>query len=354
MRERTVAEVAALAGARLLEGDRATLAAGPIVTNDSRACRPGSIYVALPGERADGHDFLGAAAEAGAVAALCLQPSTADLAHLLVEDGQAALSRLARGLVAEAKRDGLVCVGITGSSGKTSTKDLIAQVLEASGPTISPPGSFNNEIGVPLTACRVEAETRYLVAEMGARGLGHIAWLCQVVPPDVGVVLNVGHAHAGEFGSLAATALAKGELVEAVVPGGWAVLNAADPLVRAMATRTSARIASFAPTHEPEFGDLRVWAEQPNPDHLQRYSFELRAEGASSGSAPVTLRVPGSFQLSNALAAAAVGLAAGMEIAMVASALSGAEARSRWRMEVTERPDGIVVVNDSYNANPDS
>lgn len=354
MRDHTVAEVAALAGARLVEADRADRSAGPGVTNDSRACLPGSVYAALPGERVDGHDFLEAAATAGAVAALCLRPTQANLAHLVVDDVQAALSFLARGLVAEAKADGLTCVGITGSSGKTSTKDLVAQVLEAAGPTVSPPGSLNNEIGVPLTACRIDLETRFLVAEMGARGLGHVAWLCRVVPPDIGVVINVGHAHVGEFGSVETIARAKGELVEALPASGWAVLNAADDLVAAMASRTRARIASFAPGRAPEFGDLRVWAEQYSPDGLQRFAFTLRVSGVISGSETVSLRVPGLHQLHNALAAAAVGLVAGLDLAVVAAALSRAEARSRWRMEVTERPDGIVVVNDSYNANPDS
>ncbi|MFT3969276.1 MAG: UDP-N-acetylmuramoyl-tripeptide--D-alanyl-D-alanine ligase [Micropruina sp.] len=351
MRERTIRDVAALAGAAPIDSDRP---AGPDVVIDSRLATPGAVFVALPGEHVDGHDFIAAAADRGAAAALCTRATDAPLAHLLVDDAEQGLSDLARGVVAQATASGLVCLAITGSSGKTSTKDLLGQVLAAAGPTVSPEGSFNNEIGVPLTALRIDDGTRYLVSEMGARGDGHIAWLCGIVPPRIGVVLNVGHAHLGEFGSVAGIAAAKGELVEALPADGWAVLNGDDPLVLGMAARTSARLATFSLAGEPASGELRVWAADIVPDDLQRHAFTLRAAGTVEAAVPVRLLGSGRHQVANALAAAAAALAAGLPAALIAEALSGATARSRWRMQLSPRPDGVLIVNDSYNANPDS
>ena len=351
VRERSIGQVAALAGAAAVSVDGT---AGPAVVIDSRLASPGAVFVALPGERVDGHDFIGAAAAGGAVAALCTRVTDAPLAHLVVADALQGLTDLARGVVAEAKVEGLRCVAVTGSSGKTSTKDLLGQVLAAHAPTVSPQGSFNNEIGVPLTALRVNADTRYLVSEMGARGGGHIAWLCGIVPPDVGLVLNVGHAHLGEFGSVAGIAQAKGEVVEALSPQGWAVLNADDALVSAMAARTSAHLAYFSMTGEPAVGELRVWAENLEADDLQRHSFRLRSAGTVHADQPVGLQGSGRHQVANALAAAAVGLALGLPAAGVAAALSAATAMSGWRMQLLPRADGVLVINDAYNANPDS
>ena len=351
MRERTIRELAALAGAAPVDSDRPV---GPDVVIDSRLATPGSVFVALPGERVDGHDYLAAAAGRGAVAAVCTRTTDAPLEHLLVSDAERGLSDLARAVVAQATASGLVCLAITGSSGKTSTKDLLGQVLAAAGPTVSPEGSFNNEIGVPLTALRIDDDTRYLVSEMGARGDGHIAWLCSIVPPRIGVVLNVGHAHLGEFGSVAGIAAAKGELVEALPADGWAVLNADDPLVLGMAARTGARLATFSLAGEPASGELRVWAADIAPDDLQRHAFTLRAAGTVEASVPVRLHGSGRHQVANALAAATAGLAAGLSAELIADALSDATARSRWRMQLSPRPDGVLIVNDSYNANPDS
>ena len=352
MERSTVAQVAAWAGGEFV-GDAAA-SVGPEVVIDSRRITPGALFVALPGERVDGHDFVARAAASGAGAALVTHRVAAALPQIVVADGVAGLSALARGIVADARARGLAVVGVTGSSGKTSTKDLIAQVLATAGPTVAPVGSFNNEIGAPLTAAGVTADTRFLVAEMGARGVGHVAWLCSVTPPTVGAVLNVGTAHLGEFGTVETIAAAKGELVEALDASGWAVLNADDARVAAMASRTPARLAFFSAAGDPGRGDLRVWASDAVADDLQRYSFALHAAGTVTGTADVRLRVLGPHQVPNALAAAAVALTLGLPLAQVADALGAATARSRWRMELSERADGLAILNDSYNANPNS
>lgn len=349
MNRLTAAQVAELAGAQLI-GDPAALV-GPSVVIDSRRAEAGALFVALPGERVDGHDFAATAVDRGAAAVLVTRALGLDVPQLIVPDALAGLTALAAGLVSRARALGLKVVGITGSSGKTSTKDLLAAVLGASGATVAPAGSFNNEVGVPLTATGVDDGTRYLISEMGARAQGDISTLCAITPPDVGVVINVGHAHLGEFGSVAGIAQAKGELVESLAADGWAVLNGEDPNVAVMASRTKARVASFAVDGPPGSGDLRVWAERIEADPLQRHSFLLCTD---AGRAPVGLRVAGAHQVGNALAAAAAGLALGLRLPGIAAALSAAEPASRWRMELTERADGLLVVNDAYNANPDS
>ncbi|SDD12035.1 UDP-N-acetylmuramoyl-tripeptide--D-alanyl-D-alanine ligase [Geodermatophilus telluris] len=338
----SLAEVAQAVGAAVPHAGTATVTG---VTLDSRAVGPGDLFVAVAGERVDGHDYLGDAAAAGAVAALTTRPG-GPLPALVVDDTVAALGRLAAAVHARLADGDLVTVGITGSAGKTSTKDLLGQVLGAAGPTVSPPGSFNNDIGLPLTVLAADADTRFLVLEMGARGVGHIARLCAVARPDVGVVLNVGSAHLGEFGSADTIALAKGELVEALAETGTAVLNADDPRVAGMAPRTRARVVT---TGRSAGADVR--AADVTLDEAARARFTLVAGGERH---PVALQVVGEHQVANALAAAAAAVAAGMTPAAAATALSAATARSRWRMEVTRRADGVTVVNDAYNANPES
>ena len=345
----TAAEVAGLTGGRLLAGTGSTEVSGPVVI-DSRAATTGSLFVALPGERVDGHDFAAAAVAAGARVvlaerALDLEPTAA---LVVVDDAVAALGRLARGVLDRLRADGAgpLVVGVTGSQGKTTTKDLLAHVLSPGGPVVAPVGSFNNEIGAPLTVLRADARTASLVVEMGARGVGHIATLCAVAPPDVGVELVVGSAHAGEFGSLEATALAKGELVEALGPDGLAVLNADDDRVAAMASRTRARVLTFG---RSPGADVR--AVDVELDDRARARFTLQHAGAA---APVTLRLHGEHQVTNALAAAAVALGTGRALTEVAASLSTAEDLSPGRMQVVERADGVTVVHDAYNANPDS
>jgi UDP-N-acetylmuramoyl-tripeptide--D-alanyl-D-alanine ligase len=312
------------------------------VVIDSRKAGPGALFAALPGERVDGHDFAAAAVAAGAVAVLGTRP--VGVPALLTPDVPAALAGLARAVVDALP--GLAIAGITGSVGKTTTKDLTAQLVERLGPTVAPHGSYNNEIGHPLTVLRVTEATRYLILELSARGAGHIAQLCEIAPPRFGVVLCVGHAHTGEFGGLEEIARAKGELPAALPPGGVALLNADDPRVLAMAERTAARVVTFGRGSE-----AAVRAVDVRVDGSGRARFTLATPG---GSAPVRLRLVGVHNVTNALAAAALAGELGLPAAAAAEGLSAAVPRSRWRMEVTERPDGVTVINDAYNANPES
>ncbi len=305
---------------------------------DSRLVRPGGLFVALPGERVDGHDHAAAAIRAGAVAAVTGR-ALEGVPCLVVADPLAGLQALATHVHALAPEP--LTIGITGSSGKTSTKDLLAQVLADFGPTLAPTGSFNNELGLPLTVLRRTAETRYAALEYSARGVGHIAFLCGIVPPHVGVVLNVGSAHLGEFGSREGIAKAKGELVEAARTR--AVLNADDGLVRAMRSRTDRPVTTFGTSP-----DADVLAEDVQLDDSGRASFTVRG-------AQVRLQLVGEHHVSNALAVLAAVLGdVTDDVARVAALLSQARPVSRWRMEVTERADGVTVVNDAYNANPES
>jgi UDP-N-acetylmuramoyl-tripeptide--D-alanyl-D-alanine ligase len=363
----SLAQITRITGGRL-DGDSAVMVSGEVVI-DSRRVSPGGLFAAVAGERSDGHDFAAAAVAAGAAAVLATRP--VPVPAVLVADVPAALGALARFVVDSLPATQIA--GITGSVGKTSTKDLAAQLVERLGPTIAPAGSFNNEFGHPLTVLRADAATRYLVLELSARGRGHIAYLCRIAPPRYGVVLNVGRAHAGEFGGLDQVALAKGELVEALpaadgpaadgpaadgVAGGVAILNADDPRVLAMASRTSARIVTFsaapagaAPAGAAPAGAAQIRAADVRLDDLGRPSFTLLTP---EGSAPVALRLHGAHNVPNALAAAALAHELGLGLADIADGLGAAVARSRWRMEVRQRPDGVTVINDAYNANPES
>jgi UDP-N-acetylmuramoyl-tripeptide--D-alanyl-D-alanine ligase len=360
----SLAQIARITGGQLngdaAARDREVMVTGEVVI-DSRRVGAGGLFAAVAGERSDGHDFASAAVTAGAVAVLATRPVPAPA--VIVADVPAALAALARFVVDSLH--GAQIAGITGSSGKTSTKDLAAQLVERLGPTIAPAGSFNNEFGLPLTVLRADVATRYLVLELSARGLGHIAHLCRIAPPRYGVVLNVGHAHAGEFGGLDQVALAKGELVEALpaeAAGGVAILNADDPRVLAMASRTAARIVTFSTQspHGPHLSQQALPPHAPQPsvqaanvrlDDLGRPSFTLLTP---AGSAPVTLRLHGAHNVPNALAAAALAGELGLGLADISDGLCAAVARSRWRMEVRRRADGVVIINDAYNANPES
>ncbi|RST12780.1 UDP-N-acetylmuramoyl-tripeptide--D-alanyl-D-alanine ligase [Streptomyces sp. WAC05374] len=340
----SLAEIAEIVGGQSHDiPDQAVQVTGPVVI-DSRQVEPGSLFAAFAGENVDGHDYARRAVDAGAVAVLATRPVGAPA--IVVDDVQTALGALARAVVG---RLGTKVVALTGSAGKTSTKDLIAQVLQHKAPTVWTPGSLNNEIGLPLTALRADKDTQHLVLEMGARGIGHIRYLTELTPPSIGLVLNVGSAHIGEFGGREQIAQAKGEMVEALPSaeaGGIAVLNADDPLVRAMENRTHARVTFFGEAEE-----AHVRAENVRLTETGQPSFRLHTP---TGCSDVTLRLYGEHHVSNALAAAAVAHELGMSVDEIATALSEAGSLSRWRMEVTERPDGVTIVNDAYNANPES
>ncbi|MBC7558018.1 MAG: UDP-N-acetylmuramoyl-tripeptide--D-alanyl-D-alanine ligase [Dermatophilaceae bacterium] len=315
---------------------------GPVVT-DSREASAGSLYVARIGESMDGHQFAPAARSQGAVAALTSRP-VADLPSVVVPDVQEAFVSLAHALVE--RNESAVVIGITGSSGKTSTKDLLWSVLQRHGETVANVGSLNSEVGVPLTVCRITPTTAYLVLEMGARGIGHIEYLTRLASPRIGVVLNVGTAHLGEFGSREAIGRAKAELVQALPATGFAVLNADDPIVWAMASQTRAQVIGVGQSAQAAVRALDILL-----DAQGRASFTLVTD---QGRAPVVLAFHGEHHVGNALAVAAVAMALGLPLPEVATALGDARPLSRWRMEVHERADGVTIVNDAYNANPDS
>lgn len=337
----SLAEIASVVGGQTHDIPDPSVQVTGSVVRDSREVEPGSLFVAFVGERVDGHDFAEQVVAAGAVAVLASRP--VGVPAIVVDDVQRAIGALARHVV---RRLGATLVALTGSAGKTSTKDLIAQVLQRKAPTVWTPGSLNNEIGLPLTALSATDETRFLVLEMGARGIGHIRYLADLTPPKIGLVLNVGTAHIGEFGGREQIAQAKGELVEGLPEDGAAILNADDPLVRAMASRTKAKVILFGESDEAD-----VRAENVRLTDTGQPSFRLRTP---SGASDVTMRLYGEHHVSNALAAAAVAHELGMSAEEIATALSEAGSLSRWRMEVTERPDGVTVVNDAYNANPES
>ncbi|WP_419994192.1 UDP-N-acetylmuramoyl-tripeptide--D-alanyl-D-alanine ligase [Streptomyces boninensis] len=338
----TLAEIAEVTGGTLHDApDPGAQVTAPVVI-DSRKAGPGSLFAAFAGEHVDGHDYAEKAVRTGATAVLATRP--VGVPAIVVDDVPAALAALAQHVVA--RLTDTTVVGLTGSSGKTSTKDLLAQLLGRLGPTVYTYGSFNNEIGHPVTALEADAATKYLILEMGARSTGHIRSLARTTPPRIGLVLNVGTAHIGEFGGREQIAEAKGELVESLPADGVAVLNADDPLVRAMAPRTQARVVLFgeAPEAQIRAGDVRLTDDG-------RPAFTLHTP---SGAAPVIMKLYGEHHVSNALAAAAVAHELGLPPQEIAEALGAAEPLSRWRMEVSERADGVTVINDAYNANPDS
>ncbi|MFI2752649.1 UDP-N-acetylmuramoyl-tripeptide--D-alanyl-D-alanine ligase [Cellulomonas sp. P22] len=359
----TAADIAAATGGELRPAslDPATVVAGPAVI-DSREVEPGSLFVALPGEHADGHDFAAGAVQAGAALVLAsrdvLGADGEPVPAVVVPDVEKALGDLARTVLvrlreasAEPGGAGLQVIGVTGSVGKTTTKDLLAQVLGTAGPTIAPARSFNNEIGLPLTVLRADESTRYLVLEMGASGIGHLTYLTGIAPPDVAVVLVVGSAHLGEFGGIEAVARAKAEIVQGLVPDGVAVLNADDPRVRAMASVAPGQVVTFGTSSAAD-----VLARGVRLDRAGRASFTLEAPGSDGvvRQVPVSLRLVGEHHAHNAVAAAAAALQVGLGIDEVAAGLSVADALSPHRMHVVDRPDGVTVIDDSYNANPDS
>jgi UDP-N-acetylmuramoyl-tripeptide--D-alanyl-D-alanine ligase len=338
----TLAEVAGATRADLVGADPAAIVTGP-VEFDSRKVTAGGLFVAFPGERVDGHDFAAVAIAAGAVAVLGTRPLPG-VPMLVVDDALGALGRLARAV--RDRLPELTVIGITGSSGKTTTKDLIAQLVADLGEVVAPAGSFNNELGLPYTVLKATEKTRYLVLEMGARGIGHIRYLCEIARPTIGVVVNVGVAHVGEFGSVEVTAQAKSELVAALEPDGVAVLNADDHRVLGMTKMCRGRVVLAGEAPNADFRAVHVAL-----DERGRPGYELVMAGER---APVRLGLTGRHQVGNTLLAAAVAGTLGMPPAEIADRLGGLRLVSSRRMDVFDRADGVTVIDDSYNANPAS
>ena len=311
---------------------------GPVVT-DSREAQAGSLYVARRGESADGHAFVSGAATRGAVAVIVEHEVDEAVTQIVVEDSTEALGALARAHV------------VAGTVGKTTTKDLLLQIMSEDGPTVAPKLSFNNEVGLPLTVLLADETTRHLVLEMGASGPGHITYLTDIVAPDVAIELCVGHAHVGGFGGFEGVAAAKAELIKGTRPGGPVILNTDDPNVEAMAPLATGPVIRFSASGN-ERAD--VVARDVRLDRADRASFTLVTP---EGEAPVELKIVGRHHVANALAAAAGALTLGVGLETVASVLSRARALSPHRMDVHElRVDGtdLTLIDDSYNANLDS
>jgi UDP-N-acetylmuramoyl-tripeptide--D-alanyl-D-alanine ligase len=335
----TVAEIAEIIDAQIVKLDPSMVVTDyPAI--DSRKVEEGAFFVALPGERVDGNSYAKEAIENGA--SFAITTINLEIPSLVVADSAAALTTLAT--VARERMKSCTFIGITGSHGKTTTKDLLGHILPIMGECTFPDGSFNNEIGVPLTILRCTDTTRFCVVEMGARHLGDITTLCAIAKPQIGVVLVVGSAHLGEFGSREAIARAKGELINSLPANGIAILGEYDPLTPHMGEGSDRKRVTFGEksTSRVRAADLEFREGLAHFDLVSEY-----------GRAPVALRLLGAHQVANALAAAAVALEVGIPIESVAAALSTAEPRSKWRMELHD-VDELLLINDSYNANPES
>ena len=342
----TLGELAAVVGGELY-GDPETLITG--VATDSRQVKPGDLFCAIVGERVDAHDLSDEAIGNGAVAVLGTRKVSGNCLVIPVEVGELDAVIGALGKLANRQRNllsGVSVIGVTGSSGKTSTKDMIGQVLSYAGNTYAPAGSPNNELGLPLTILTAPDETKNLVLEMGMRGFGHIKYLCKIARPNIGVVTNVGQAHIGEVGSMAGIAKAKGELVEALPESGFAILNADDVFVRKLRDVTAAKVITFgfAETSDIRGENLAITSDGT-------YTFEIVC-----GTERVSASLPmlGEHNVSNALAATAVAHCLGMKLPDIANALAQVDQPSKWRMEVHRLPENILLINDAYNANPES
>jgi UDP-N-acetylmuramoyl-tripeptide--D-alanyl-D-alanine ligase len=344
----TLTEIAAATDGRLIQGSAEPgLVVSGVADTDSRLITPGDIFVAKPGEETDGHLFADAAVANGAALLIVERELAVAVPQIVVEHSVTALGALATEVISRVRALGrLRIVGITGSNGKTTTKNLLAAVLERVGETVSPKASFNNEVGAPITMLRVTNETRFLVAEMGASGIGEIARLIRMAKPDIGVVLKVGLAHAGEFGGIEATVTAKTEMVSELLPEDVAVLNLDDPRVAGMADATRARVLWFGLDDRAAVRATDIVATASGT------AFTLHLPDDSS--APVRFKVLGEHHVMNALAAAAAAYELGVEIDLIVDALESVSRAERWRMEPLGGRDDVSIINDAYNASPDS
>lgn len=344
MIELSLSEIARAVEGRLLGND--ALVTGSVET-DSRLVSDGALFIAKPGEVTDGHNFVSGSIEAGAVGAIVERDLKIASPQILVSDSVVALGKLAKYVIAKLHQAGkLKVIGVTGSNGKTSTKNMLRAVLENFGNTIAPIESYNNEVGAPISMLKANYETEYLVAELGAGGPGSIRYLAEMCNPDVGVVLKVGLAHVGEFGGIQATFEIKSELVKALGANAEVILNSDDAMVSAMADLTEARKTWFGTNPE---ANVRALNSQVT---LSGTEFELSLNGKSSGK--ISLKILGEHQVMNALATLAVVQVLDLDMAKACQALEGMNLAERWRMQLLHGPNGSLVINDAYNASPDS
>jgi UDP-N-acetylmuramoyl-tripeptide--D-alanyl-D-alanine ligase len=327
-------------------GDSSIIITGSVET-DSRLVTKGSLFVAKPGELTDGHLFVSSAIEKGAVAAIVERQLTEDIAQLIVKDSVVALGLLAKHVVAKVKALGtLKVIGVTGSNGKTTTKNMLREVLSTKGETIAPEESFNNEVGAPYSMLRINQQTKFLVVELGAGGLGSIRYLAQMCEPDIGIELKVGLAHAGEFGGIEVTERIKAELVEELSSEGIALLNTDDERVKRMSEKTKAKVSTFGLSADAQYraDDLAV--------SIQGTSFTfITPEGNRSN---VQLQILGEHHVYNALAALATAELLGVDRSQAITALEQMKLAEKWRMELNVASSGLTVINDAYNSSPDS
>jgi len=346
MHKIALGKIAEITGGQLVGDPNLILTA---VASDSRFSADNWLFAAIHGERVDGHEYVEAAQANGAIASLVSH--TVAGTHILVPATNTEIDPVvfALGKLAAYDRAQFVkvnVVGVTGSSGKTSTKDIIGQVLKHAGSTQAPAGSQNNELGLPLTILNAEADVQNLVLEMGMRGLGHISYLCEIANPTISVVTNVGQAHIGEVGSVENISKAKSEIVESLTADNWAILNHDDPNVLNMRKITKARVLTFGMSHDADVQALNISA-------LTDGTFEFDIKIAQE-TVRVHLPLLGEHNVLNALAATAVGLVCGMKLNKIAQALSVVTLLSPWRMEKSVLANGVMLINDAYNANPES
>ena len=334
----TAGEIALLVGGEVFCDKDLLVSKAPVF--DSRLAAPGCFFLALKGENADGHEFAADAYRNGSMFSLTSQ--RIDGPCIVVKDVLEALSILAA--FVRKRLDKLIVIGITGSQGKTSAKDLLTHMLGAVGPTVAPAGSFNNDLGLPITLLECDDRTRFCILEMGARHLGDIARLCEIAKPNIGVVLTVGTAHIGEFGSREAIAKTKSELIESLDKDGIAILGTYDEFTPKMASMHQGKVILFGESTDIQVRAADVEMREGRPH------FDLVTP---AGRDAVGMRAVGAHQVSNALAVAAVGTALSLPLELIASSLSTAEISSKWRMELHEIAD-LLIINDAYNANPES
>ena len=330
-------EIAKIVGGELV-GDDVLVTAAPVI-NSAQAV-PGAIFLAIKGANVDGHDFVGDAHKHGAV--LTFASKAVEGPHIVVADVVAAVGKLAKHVRKELSN--LMVIGITGSQGKTTTKELLASVLANVAKTVAPTGNFNNELGMPISLLQCTEETRYCIVEMGARHEGDIAKLADIAVPNIGVVLKVGTAHVGEFGSVEAIARTKSEMISSLKPGAIAILGNYDQFTPRMAQLHQGKSVLFGEDAECQIRATDIEFREG------RAHFELVTP---AGRTAVGLRIVGLHQVANALAVAAIATELGISLDQIAVGLSTAESAAKWRMEIIELPN-LLLINDAYNASPEA